>query len=114
MGGGILSSLHGVTLVDGFSGTGDVNGSFKNNGVVIGGNGAETLRFHGAVDGPGSFAGNIEFHNVYSPGASPAAVSFENVTLADSNLLKMEIGGVAKGTGYDAMNVSGVRIWAVH
>lgn len=68
----------------------------------------EALTFTGHVTGAGNYQGNIVFLGNYSPGNSPAAVIFDgNLTLGPDNVLTMEIGGTAPGTGYDTLHVTG-------
>lgn len=107
--GGSLSSLHGIELDSGKSvtGYGTINGAFKNQGTVNGTAGAEVIRFTGFVSGAGSYAGSVQFDGVFSPGNSPAAISFAgDATLANSSLLLMEIAGDDQGTEYDHLDVS--------
>ena len=69
-----------------------------------------TTVFTGLVSGAGSFGGfgNVEFDGGYSPGNSPASVTFQgDLNLGSANLLTMELGGTTLGTGYDHLNVLG-------
>ena len=107
--GGSLSSLHGIQLDSGktVAGYGTINGAFINQGTVNGTAGAEPIAFSGSVTGAGSYAGSVRFDGAFSPGASPAAVSFAgDATLANTSLLLMEIGGDDQGTEYDHLDVS--------
>ncbi|MFT3726119.1 MAG: hypothetical protein QM773_21340 [Hyphomonadaceae bacterium] len=84
--GGTLASLNGIDLPTArtLSGHGIVQGKFVNQGQVSGGGGAEVLAFAGPVSGAGSFSGNVRFDGNYSPGNSPAAISFENLSLGST------------------------------
>ncbi len=107
MAAGNLSSLHGIQLSTSFSGYGTIDGAFVNSGAVTGGSGANVLNFRGPVSGTGSFAGNVQFSNIYSPGSSPAQVSLGNVTFVAGSLLQMELGGSLPGSGYDQLVCTG-------
>jgi fibronectin-binding autotransporter adhesin len=67
-----------------------------------------TTVFTGLVSGAGSFAGfgHVEFDGGYSPGNSPASVTFQGDVNFSSDLT-MELGGTTLGTGYDHLNVLG-------
>jgi autotransporter-associated beta strand protein len=108
--GGSLSSLYGIQLDAGrtVSGHGAVNGAFVNQGAVNGAAGLNPIIFTGSVSGAGSYSGNIQFNGAFSPGNSPAAVSFAgDATLANTALLVMEVGGDDQGTEYDHLDVTG-------
>ena len=108
--GGAINSINGVQVSAGKSltGFGAVNGPLKNLGVVTGGSGANVLRLTGPVTGGGSFLGNVKFEHTYSPGASPASVSFTgDPVFATSSRLEIEIGGLAPGTQHDRLAVTG-------
>jgi len=86
----------------------DVIGPVTNNGTIAVQSTA-TLTFYGSVDGPGSFpgSGTVVFLADYSPGASPAEVSFDgNVSLEAAARLIVELGGTESGTQYDAIDVA--------
>ena len=66
--------------------------------------------FLGPVSGAGAFsgAGAAVFAGSLSPGNSPALVTFAgDVTFGPSNVLEIEIGGLSRGTEYDALDVDG-------
>jgi hypothetical protein len=108
--GGAINSINGVQVSAGKSltGFGAVNGPLKNLGVVTGSSGANVLRLTGPVTGGGSFLGNVRFEHTYSPGASPASVSFTgDPVFAASSQLEIEIGGLAPGTQHDRLAVTG-------
>lgn len=91
--------------------TSDVSfiGAFVNIGdVYVGADSKAT--FYGDVCGSGNFTGSgtAEFTGKYTPGCSPAAVSFGgDVILAGSSGLEIELGGINPGTEHDALNVAG-------
>jgi hypothetical protein len=90
----------------------DVLGAVTQNNIVSTQSGA-TVRFFGPVSGPGSYpgAGTVMFLNSFSPGASPAAVTFGgNVIFTASNTLIMELAGTTPGDEYDTLSGSGVAM----
>lgn len=107
--GGTIASLNGLrlNLASTLSGFGVIQGNFANQGVVAGGSGQNVLTFTGAVSGAGSFAGNVQFEGSYSPGNSPAAVSFENLALTANSRVDVELGGTTAGSQFDQLNASG-------
>jgi fibronectin-binding autotransporter adhesin len=105
--GGNLSVAAGATL-DNATASGLTFGTANLQGAV---RTANVSHFTGPVSGPGSFTGpgTVEFRGGYSPGNSPASVTFAgNMTLAATNSLTMELGGTTLGTGYDHLNVNGL------
>ena len=72
---------------------------------------AGTATFNGLFKGAAGFSGTnneVVFNGGYEPGDSPAVVSFGgDLTLGDSNVLTMELGGPEAGAGYDQLDVSG-------
>ncbi|MCI0333395.1 MAG: autotransporter-associated beta strand repeat-containing protein [Planctomycetes bacterium] len=86
----------------------DVFGNVTNNGTVNVQAG-RTLFFHNSVDGSGNYTGTgtVVYLGSFSPGASPASVSFEgNVDLTGSASLVMELGGLTPGTQHDQIHVA--------
>ncbi|MBL8385175.1 MAG: PEP-CTERM sorting domain-containing protein, partial [Burkholderiales bacterium] len=77
-----------------------------NNGTFVGGSGDNVLEFTGDVSGAGSFTGNVAFSGSYSPGSSPALVTHGDTTFAASNVLTMELGGLVRGSEYDAIDAN--------
>jgi autotransporter-associated beta strand protein len=108
---GTLAAPNGFLLDAGKNvvGYGTVNGVFKNQGFVQGQGPLPTdaLAFNDLVTGKGNFGGNVVFNGGYSPGNSPAAVSFENATFSKSATLTMELGGHTPGTQFDQVNATG-------
>lgn len=87
----------------------DVLGAVTQNATVSTQTGT-TVRFFGPVSGPGSYpgSGTVMFLNTFSPGASPAAVSFGgNMVLAGSSNLLIELAGTTPSTQYDTLSVTG-------
>ncbi len=111
--GGQLNAINGAALGNGeqvtATGPASIDGVFTNDGTVNGPAGpGEFLTFHKDVTGIGSFTGNIEFLQGYSPGASPAAISIDgNVALGPASQLLLELAGLAPGTGHDRLAISG-------
>ncbi len=107
--GGAIGSINGVRVKSGktLSGFGSVNGPLDNQGTVTGGTASNVLHLTGKVTGPGSFTQNVSFEGSYSPGNSPASVSFDATTLASTNQLLMEIGGTTAGTQFDHITATG-------
>ena len=69
-----------------------------------------TAQFNGLVSGPGNFfgPGTANFNGGLAIGASPAEVTFEgDVTLASSNTLFIEIGGLLAGDEFDQLSIDG-------
>ena len=65
--------------------------------------------FFGEVRGGGNFTGTgtTYFEGGYSPGNSPALITFGgNTVFGTFNTLFMEVGGTARGAQYDAMDVA--------
>jgi T5SS/PEP-CTERM-associated repeat protein len=80
-----------------------------NNGAVQVSAGSTAVYF-GAVSGTGSFpgAGTNFFEGDLAPGASPALVTFGGDVIYGTFVnVEMELGGTARGTQYDAINVAG-------
>ena len=98
---GGLNNLGAINLINT-----TVTGNVTNNGAM---SLAGTNAFTGVVIGAGNFsgAGTAQFDGTYSPGNSPAAVSFEgSVTFSPSATLHLELGGTNAGSQYDQLNVA--------
>ncbi|MEQ1622910.1 MAG: VPLPA-CTERM sorting domain-containing protein, partial [Methylococcales bacterium] len=83
------------------------NGALVNNGNVYTDKNASSI-FYGAVSGSGSFIGDGTsiFTGGLRPGNSPGLLSASgNVILGDGNQTVMELGGLKRGTEYDAFDV---------
>jgi len=108
--GGELFAFRGIELQSGGSlnGYGTIDASVVNNGVVhaIENNPDKHLAFVREVRGTGSYTGNVRFEGQFSPGASPAAISMQNVTFAETSILEIELSGLLAGTEYDQLLIS--------
>lgn len=106
-GAGTLQSSNGLLLQQGSNlvGYGTVNGDFINQGHVeeTSAPSADYIEFTGNVSGAGDYAGNILFSGTFTPGNSPALVSFEDIAFGLDSILTMEIGGVFAGSQYDVL-----------
>lgn len=102
------NSYQGVTHINAgglaFS-SGYFGGTLINDGTVI--DTGSGLTLSGAVSGGGNYLGNVNFAGSFLPGHSPALVNVQNITFADTNTLIMELGGLTRGSQYDAINASG-------
>ena len=97
---GGLNNLGALNLINS-----TVNGNVTNNGTV---SLAGTNTFTGIVSGAANFsgAGTARFSGAYSPGNSPAAVSFDgNVAFSPAATLHLELGGTQAATQYDQLKV---------
>lgn len=66
--------------------------------------------FNGPFSGGATFpgAGNVTFNDIYSPGDSPAMITFGNdFQLGPQSILEMEVGGLIAGSQHDFINVYG-------
>ncbi|MEL6106094.1 MAG: PEP-CTERM sorting domain-containing protein [Planctomycetota bacterium] len=91
------------------SGHGTIDAVTINDGEIraIGDDSGRFLTFEEKVSGTGSYTGNVRFNSEFSPGASPAIISMEDMTLTENAFLSMELGGPIPGTGYDQLLLSG-------
>jgi len=64
------------------------------------------LTLTGYIKGVGTYNGPVTFAGTYSPGLSPASVNLEDLILAPSSTLLMELGGMSPGSQYDVLNLS--------
>ena len=74
------------------------------NGDIVGDSAAHPLEFTGYVKGVGTF-NNVMFSGTFSPGLSPTLSSVGSISLAPTNVLEMEIGGLNRGSQYDAFDI---------
>src|SRR5262249_40872337 len=115
-GNGTYTQTAGTTQVDGtlgaanvnvlggtLHGTGTVNGTVKNQ-AIIAGDGVGGITLTGAVSGAGNYQGHVTFTGSLSPGNSPALIHMGHGTFASTNPVFMELGGLARGSEYDAIN----------
>ncbi len=87
----------GATMVN--SGTLRVDGSIASSSLT-------TVALGATLTGAGAI-GDISLSGTYAPGNSPALVSVGNLTMTSTGILQMEIGGLIRGTDYDALNLNG-------
>lgn len=108
--GGRLAAVNGFDLATGniLSATGNasVDGDFTNNGFVNGPS-SGLLTFTDDVNGAGNYTGNILFSDGFSPGNSPAQVSFGNLMFDATTSLKIELAGLTPGTAFDQLLIGG-------
>jgi autotransporter-associated beta strand protein len=71
------------------------------------GTGAVTIGAAGTLTGAGSFTGALENNGTYAPGNSPDLQTLASFSQGSTGLLQMELGGLARGTGYDALDITG-------
>ena len=83
------------TLADAVIVNGDVNGDAISTPLV----------FTGYVKGVGTF-NNVAFSGTFSPGLSPTLMTVGNTLLLPSNVLDIEVGGLNRGSQYDAFDVT--------
>lgn len=81
------------------------------NGDASGDSIANYLEFTGYVKGVGTF-NNVAFSGTFSPGLSPALLTVGNVVLTPSNVLEIELGGLLRGSQYDAFDITGTMSFA--
>ncbi len=110
-GGGTLTltgtnTYTGGTLLAG--GTTIINNS---TGSVFG-TGAVTVETGAILTGAGSFTGAFQNNGIYAPGNSPTLSTLSSFNQGPTGLLLMEIGGLARGTQYDALNITGSATFA--
>lgn len=71
------------------------------------GSGDVTIGAAGTLTGVGSFTGALHNDGLYSPGNSPALSTLSSFSQSSTGTLVMEIAGLTRGTGYDALDVTG-------
>lgn len=83
-------------------------GTFINNGTLTSVPDF-TLSGGGIYKGTGTLIGNlVNTSGIFAPGNSPGVTNITgNYTQGPSGTLEIELGGLAPGTGYDVLNVSG-------
>ncbi|TWU29946.1 hypothetical protein [Bythopirellula polymerisocia] len=90
----------------------ELNGALLvNNGDITG---TVNVNYGSLAKGSGNYdIVNVNTGGIYSPGNSPgtvtaASLSFDNTSSVGSSRLLIELGGVAQGTQYDHVNVTGL------
>ncbi len=71
------------------------------------GTGAVTLAAGATLTGAGTFSGAFQNHGTYAPGNSPALVTLSSFSQGPTGVLEMELASLARGTGYDALDIAG-------
>ena len=112
---GVLTASNGVFVDFGraLTGWGTVNGintlakASIINGDAAGSSVTQQLDFTGYVKGLGTFS-DVTFSGTFSPGLSPAIVPLNNVSLGNSAVLVIEIGGLSPGSQHDQIDIGGV------
>lgn len=105
-------SLTGTSarLISSGAGTVTVYDDFDHHGAEVRtGAGCNTV-FFGDVTGPGPYTGTgtVYYEGSFSPGSSPANVTFGGDLVCGGSLVTMmELGGLARGSQYDAIQVAG-------
>ncbi len=79
------------------------------NGDASGDSFTNYLDFTGYVKGVGTF-NNVAFSGTFSPGLSPALLTVGSILLTPSNVLDIELGGLLRGSQYDAFDVNGTMV----
>ncbi len=110
--GGSINGANGVRLDTGeiltATGNATIQGNLYNDGTVNGPTTAgTTLSLDDDVSGSGSFSGNMEFLQTYSPGSSPGIIDFNNgnIKFGTSAKLTMEINGSAASSFDQLINI---------
>ncbi len=112
---GVLTAANGVYVDFGraITGYGTVAGNnLLADATIINGDAAgssvtQQLDFTGYVKGLGTFS-DVTFSGTFSPGLSPAIVPLNNVSLGNSAVLVIEIGGLSPGSQHDQIDIGGV------
>lgn len=111
---GTIAAANGVVLEFGrnivgrgkISGTNTLAKASIINGSVNGDSITNFIEFTGYVKGVGNFD-NVAFSGTFAPGLSPTLLTVGNVVLTPSSVLEIEIGGLNRGSDYDAFNITG-------
>lgn len=104
-----MNSTPNADLITGEFGNVSIVGPFRNDGIVNGPNGSsdDAINFFGSVNGAGSYTGKVRFNGKFSPGASPAIVSLEDVAFGSDASLEIELAGLNAGSDHDQLQVNG-------
>ncbi|MEI8045660.1 MAG: fibronectin type III domain-containing protein, partial [Verrucomicrobiota bacterium] len=96
-------------LISSGGGTVTVNSNFDHHGAEVRTSAGCNTVFFGTVTGPGPYTGTgtVYYEGTFSPGASPASVTFAGSLVCGGNLVTiMELGGTTRGTQYDSIQVA--------
>ncbi len=73
------------------------------------GTGAVTVDVGATLTGSGTFGGDLTLNGLYAPGNSPALITLPgSLSLGSTGFIEFEIGGLARGTQYDAIDLGGM------
>lgn len=84
-----------------------IGGSIVNTGTFDGGGG---VTLTGDISGSGTFQGSVTMGGTFGPGNSPGLVTAETLMFGSSSTLFMEVGGLTRGTEYDAIDAFNVTL----
>lgn len=112
---GTIAATNGVTLDfgRGITGYGTINTPNNLiqrsiiNGAVQGNSGTQPITFTGWVKGVGTF-NNVVFAGTWDPGFSPTLITAGNLGFSSTNNLMMELGGLSRGSQFDAIDATGI------
>ena len=107
--GNITMSGASARLISSGGGTVTVYDNFNHNGAEVRTSAGCSTTFFGNVTGTGSYTGpgTVYYEGTFSPGSSPAAVTFAGSVVSGSSLATyMELGGLTRGLQYDAIQVA--------
>ncbi len=95
------NTFSGGTWIDG--------GTLRIVGTNALGSGHVTIGADGILTGAGTFTGNLQVNGLYSPGDGVGLIALPgSVTLGGgAGIIEFEIGGLARGTQYDALDIGG-------
>jgi autotransporter-associated beta strand protein len=79
------------------------------NGDVNGDSFADPITFSGYVKGVGTFNNTI-FGGTFAPGLSPALLTVGDIGFASTNVFEEEIGGLNRGSQYDAIDANSIYL----
>jgi hypothetical protein len=88
---------------------GDASTPWGVDGFVHGLSSESPLVLSGFIKGTGTFD-NVVFNGNFAPGHSPALVTLGSTVYTASNVLEMEIGGVAAGSQHDKIVHTGIAV----
>ncbi|ACB74405.1 autotransporter-associated beta strand repeat-containing protein [Opitutus terrae] len=71
------------------------------------GTGSVTVAEGATLTGAGKFTGALSNLGTYAPGNSPALTTLSSFTQGSTGTLALELGGLTRGTGYDALDITG-------
>jgi fibronectin-binding autotransporter adhesin len=104
----VKNGLGTLTLagVNTYAGNTSINAGTLNLTGSIASSALTNIAAGATLTGAGSL-GDLMLAGTYAPGNSAALVAVGDFTLGSTGLLQMEIGGLLRGTGYDAFDING-------